>query len=258
MVDFTRAVATALMKNDKYDYYQEYENLYIFSIYDSPESFGGFDAPIIISKFDGAITNYLELSKNNHAGWLEKIINEGRVSERVNSERKVSPTHQARYMVEHRLIPELLYKEGIGFMGAIAEEDNILNKILLEYLTKDGVENPYSDKAIKVKPFSIKDILIAKITFPEPEEEPLCYESYAFYDTANDRAGYYCLEKGGAIDDQPFLCGWSPDGVHLNYDNCSFDRGELMANMLRLFLDAEDENTPRLTATFNPKDDGTG
>jgi len=253
MIDFTKAVAIALSKNPKYNYYQEYERLIIFTYSDAPEAFGGFDAPVLIKKEDGSITNFLELSQNNHAGWLDCPVTEGWIKDRMNQERKLSPTHQARYMLEHKLIPELLYKEGIGFMGAIVDEGNILNKILLEYLERDGIENPYGENAIKVKPFSIKDIIIAKIVFPEPEEEPLCYESYAFYDTSNDRAGYYCLEKGGAFDDRPFLCGWSSDGIHMNYDNCSFDRGELMANMLRLFLDIENEDTPKLMATFTPE-----
>ena len=252
MISFTKVAQMALIRNPKYDYYEEYENLYIFSISDAPESLGGFDAPLLIKKADGSITNYLELSQNNHASWIDSVIESGWISDRMNREKKVSKTHQARYMLEHRLIPEMLYKEGIGFMGAITDEGNILNKILIEYLERDGIDNPYGEQAIEVKPFSIKDILIAKILFPEPEEEPLCYESYAFYDTSRDKAAYYCLEKGSSIDDKPFLCGWSSRGIHINYDNCSFDRGELMANMLRLFLEDENRETPEIVGTFEP------
>ena len=252
MSDFMKAVATALKRNENYDYVQEYENLYIFSIKDAPESFGGFDASLLINKADGSITSYLELADNGNGDWLNNLISEGNLFERIDRERNVSSTHQPRYMFEHRLIPDLLYKEGLGFMASIVSEGNVLNKIFLEMLEKHEIENPYGEEAIKVEPFRIKDIIVARIIFPEPEEEPLCYESYAFFDTVNERAGYYCLEKGGTIDDEPFLCGWSEDGVHLNYNNCSFDRDELIANMLRLFLGIENENTPELTVAYRP------
>ena len=225
--------------------------IYIFFyVKDAPDTFVGFDAPVLINKHDGAVTSYLELSQNNRAGWLDNIVSQGNIYERLNCEKEVSPTHQARYMLEHRLIPELLYSEGITFMRLIADEKNILNKILLETLERDGVANPYGNNAITVKPFTIKDIIIVKIIFPEPEEEPLCYEAYAFYDTMNERAGYYCLEKGGILGEQPFICGWNQDGVHMNFDNCSFDREEVFVNMLRLFLDDEDEEEQKLSAVY--------
>ncbi len=252
MMNFMQAVVKALQRNENYDYYQEFENIFIFSINDASESIGGFDAPTLVDRTTGEITSHLELEDRDKAGWLENVIAEGSIEERIQQERPVSPTHSARYMFEHRLIPHLLYQEGIGFMGAIVGEKNILNDIFKDVMQKEGVENPYGEEAIKVEPFRIKDIIVAKIIFPEPEEEPLCYEAYALFDIENDRAGYYCLEAGGAVDDRPFLCGWSEDGVHLNYDNCSFDRDELLLNIFKLFMEYEGEDKPSLTAAYNP------
>ena len=248
MVGYVQALLKALKQNDRYDYYQEYENLFIFSISDAPEAFGGFDAPTLIDKNTGEFTSYIALENDEYAGWLDNIIAEGSIAERFEQER-----YSIRYSFEHRLIPDLLYKEGLGFMASIVGEKNVLNEIFKEMLERARLDNPYGDEAIKVEPFRIEDIIIANIIFPEPEEEPLCYEAYALFDTKQNRAGYYCLEKGGTLDDEPFLCGWSEDGVHLNYGNCSFNREELLLNIIKLFIGYEGEDKPSLTATFTPK-----
>ena len=254
MIGFLQAAVKALQRNDKYDYYQEYENLYIFSIKDAPPAFGGFDAPALIDKNTGEFTNHMQLINENHGEWLEQLIREGDIQDRFSEERPTSPMHGARYALEHRIIPKYLYENGIGFMGAIADKEaNLLNKVLLDLLSEDGVVNPYGEDPIKVEPFRVEDIIIARIIFPEPEEDPLCYESYAFFNSKDERAAYYCLEKGQP-GEEPFLCGWSEDGIHLNFNNCSMDRDELLVNMLRLFLDPTGEETPPLTATFTPKD----
>lgn len=253
MLDFMHAAVIALQRNEKYDYYQEFENLFIFSIKDAEETIGGFDAPLLINRITERVTNHLELIDDDCGNWLDNVIVEGNIIERMDLERPTSPMHGARYALEHRIIPQYLYEDGLSFMSVIVSKENPLSKVLIDLLREDGIENPYGETPVSVEPFQLENILIARIVFPEPEEEPLCYESYAFFDTENKRAAYYCLEKGGAVDDRPFLCGWSEAGNHLNFNNCSFDRKELIANMLRLFLDPAGEKTPALTASYSPK-----
>lgn len=235
MIDFNQAVSKAMEVNKNINFYQEYKKMYIFTERDE-EKAEWDDAPVMIKKDDGSITNYLKLSIENHAWWLNEVIAEGIIDNSFTQGKKPLSMHQIWYMFEHKLIPEMFFNEGIKFMKAIADEGNILNKLILEYMESEGISNQYGNNIIKVKPFSIKDILVAKIIFPEPEEEPLCYEAYAFYDTVHDKSAYYCLEKGN-LGETPFLCGWGPEGIHVNYELCSLDRGEMMANMLRLFLD---------------------
>ena len=165
--------------------------------------------------------------------------------------RMISATHSSRYLLEHRIIPQFLYEEGIGFMVAAVSKDNVINNIFLDIMEKEEVKNPYGENPVSVEPFKIENILVACFVFPEPEEEPLCYRSYAFFDTENERAAYYCVEmgeEGGA----PFLCGWSKEGTHLNYGGCSNDEQEVIEKMLRLFIDPEGDKTPKLHAAYTP------
>ena len=120
-------------------------------------------------------------------------------------------------------------------------------------IEEEGIDDPYPEIAITIEPFRIENILCSVIELPQPEEEPLCYEVYVLFNIDTKEGAYYCLEKGGYIDDQPFLCGWSKEGSHLNYGNCSFDRDELIGNMIKLFLNPSGEETPKLHATYTPK-----
>lgn len=160
---------------------------------------------------------------------------------------------KALYILEHKIIPECLYRDGIDFVAALPSDDNILSKIFIQLLLEDGVDNPYGDEPIKVDPLRIEHILVARIIFPEPQMEPLCYESYILFDTETYRAAYYCLEKSEALDGIPFLCGWSEDGVHLNFDKCDMDQEGLIGIVLRLFLDPTGAETPELAATYSPE-----
>ncbi len=47
---------------------------------------------------------------------------------------------------------------------------------------QEGVSNPYTEDDFDVIASKVtEDILMLKVTFPEPEEEPLCYCSYFFF-----------------------------------------------------------------------------
>lgn len=241
MIGFLEALVKALGKDDKLNYYQEYENAFVFCNQDSADT-------VRVDKSTGEVNT----TNADDKSILGDVVAAGLIEERVNEERPTFPTHDARYIFEHRVIPDLLYKNGIEFMASIVGEENILNEIFIDILEKSGIENPYGADAITIEPFKIQDIIVAKIIFPEPEEEPLCYESYALFHTDENRAGYFCLEKGETVDDEPFLCGWSEDGIHLNYDHCSFDRDELILNIFKIFMGYDGEDKPVLSATFTP------
>jgi len=166
--------------------------------------------------------------------------------------RMISVTHSSRYVLEHKIIPQFLYEQGIGFMAAVVDkEKNILSNILLEIMEEEGVENPYGNTPITVEPFKVENILVACIIFPKPEEEPLCYRSYAFFDLESQRAAYYCVEMGQE-DGAPFLCGWNEAGVHLNYGGCSNEEPEVIEKMLRMFIDPEGDKTPKVQVAYAP------
>lgn len=154
--------------------------------------------------------------------------------------------HEIRYMLEHRFIPKWFFEDKGKFIGTVLHEQGILFEVIDDLFQKEGVENPYSAEDFKVMAAKITDdVLLLRIGFPEPEEEPLCYCAYLFFDADYQKLGYYCIEKGNAESgDLPFVCSWTPDEVHHNYGNCTMEghddlrrcmdvHMELMYNMKR-------------------------
>lgn len=253
MIDFRHAVAKALEKNQNLNYYKEYEKVFEFSV-KYGKGLDGESAPLYVNRVTGEMTEDIRIVLQKDPSWLEEILNEGEISERYQTERPTTPMHGARYALEHRLIPSQLYEGKMKFLNAIVDPGNPLSKVFIDMMKEDNVENPYGEQPIKIDPFRIDHVIVAHITFPEPEEEPLCYEGYALYDSKTDQAGYYCIEKGGVFGDAPYLCGWNKEGLHSNYGLCPDNQEELFVNILRLFLDPQGENTPSAEASFSTKD----
>ena len=253
-MDFMTIVVKALEQNENYDYYQEFEKCFVFSCSEEHDLTDEKVLPTLVDKSSGQIISYAERKSPEYSGWLDSLVAEGFIADRLYEDCPTSPTHHSRYMFEHKVIPDLFYQNGLGFIAAIVEKNNILNKVFLEILSDNEIENIYGDEPIKVNLFKIENILVAKIVFPKPEEEPLCYEAYALFDTENDRAGYYCLEAGEDVDREHFLCGWTREGVHTNYGKCSSNQEELILNILKLFVGYKGDDKPTLEATYDPRD----
>lgn len=249
-LDFIDAASIAWMQNNKYDYYQEYENLYCFSI-QGEEMWGETEAPLMINKQNGEVITFTELVMDGVLEGAGNVLAEGSIEERVEAERNIMPTHPVRYAFEHRMIPFLLYRDKVEFMARIITDETLLSEMFIINLEDSGVKNPYGEQPIKVVPVRTEDVLIAQIIFPEPESEPLCYESYALYDLKEDRAAYYCIEKGRKPGEPPFLCGWTEDGTHYNYDNCLVQGNELLGMLLQMFCNPLAENVQPARAAFS-------
>ena len=133
--------------------------------------------------------------------------------------------HDVRYLFEHKLLPGWFFKDGEQFIGAVINDKHILFRIISGVFKDEKVDNPYSDEDFRVTGSKIKeDLTMLKFTFPEPEEEPLCYCSYLFFDKEFQKISYFCIEKGNELsDDMPFVCSWTEDGTHLNHGNCTFE-----------------------------------
>ena len=133
--------------------------------------------------------------------------------------------HGIRYMFEHRLLPQWFFKEKERFVAPILKDKGILFEVLDQIFRKENVDNPYSPEQFNSEAAKLTDeVLMVKITFPEPEEEPLCYCSYLFFDLAFEKIAYFCIERGNpAGDDLPFVCSWTKEGTHLNHGHCTFE-----------------------------------
>lgn len=147
--------------------------------------------------------------------------------------------HGVRYLFEHRLLPKYFFEDGAKFIGILLDNDEILYDIINDIFEKEEVENPYSKEEFTVEAARlVEDILLLKICFPEPEEEPLCYCSYMLFDEKFEKKGYFCIEKGNEAGEYlPFVCGWTPDGSHLNYGNCGLKEEEGLFRCLEIYVE---------------------
>ncbi len=133
--------------------------------------------------------------------------------------------HSIRYIFEHRILPQEFFNNKMGFVGVLLDDSNVLFDLISSIFEKEGVDNPYSKEDFGFSVSRIIDgVWMVRIGFPDPEEEPLCYCAYIFFDDKFEKLGYFCIEKGNAASDfAPFVCEWTSDGMHLNHGNCSFD-----------------------------------
>ena len=133
--------------------------------------------------------------------------------------------HGIRYIFEHRLLPQLFFEEKFQFVGALFQKKELLFDTISNIFRDEEVENPYTVDMFGVSMFQItEETAVVKISFPEPEEEPLCYCSYLLFDKAFEKISYFCIEKGGQEDPKhPFVCAWTPDGAHRNFGICTFE-----------------------------------
>jgi hypothetical protein len=229
MITLTDAAGIANNVDENYDYFKEYKEVYVFTSESYPDM-----RKLIIDKEDGSIIN-------EKISISSEVIAEGNAMEKIFEERNVSPYHDARYYFEHDLLPRFFFENGLDFMGAIAnKEDNVLNKVFLDILEKSNLDNLYGDNPIQIEPFAVKDIYIAHLTFPNPEDEPLCYETFMIYNIETNICGFYCIEKGSK-ENQRFLCEWTKETQHLNYGVCSNDTEEVIIDILKLFLNDKDK-----------------
>lgn len=135
--------------------------------------------------------------------------------------------HQIRYLFEHKLLPLWFFEDKDKLLGALLQDKDMLFKIINNIFEKEGVENPYSKEQFSVLPKRVaEDVMALKISFPEPEQEPLCYCCYLFFDKEFAKLRYYCVEKGQEVYGgervvYPFICSWTQDGGHLNHGNCA-------------------------------------
>ena len=150
-----------------------------------------------------------------------------------------SPRHQIRYFFEHRLLPQMFFENKGGFVNAVLGDKDLLFKAIDVIFQDKELDNPYSPNQFRASAETIADdISVLKIKYPEPEEEPLCYCSFLFFDAKFEKQGFYCLERGGDLsgDGIPFICSWSEDGVHRNHGTCLLDEREALLMCADIYM----------------------
>lgn len=151
--------------------------------------------------------------------------------------------HEIRYLFEHRLLPQWFFKYQFSFIGSLLQDKEILYRMIHDLFKEEGLENPYTPDQFQVTVSNLMDQMSLKISFPEPEEEPLCYCSYLFFDKEFDNVSFFCIEKGNKEDQMhPFLCSWTPDGTHLNHGRCTFENNDDFLRCAKIHMEQPSEN----------------
>ncbi len=134
--------------------------------------------------------------------------------------------HAIRYTFEHRALPQWFFEDKEQFIGLLFHDKNVLYRVINGMFEDEGIINPYTEDDFSIAASKVTDdVKMFKIVFPEPEEEPLCYCSYMFFDDDFEKISYFCIEKGNEHgEDYPFVCSWTKDGAHQNHGNCTFEK----------------------------------
>ncbi len=147
----------------------------------------------------------------------------------------------AYYYFQHKLIPQTFYEDKVKFVNALsAQGASILYSGLKEVLEHFKIENPYTLDmfGVEVMQYS-KEVIIIKVSFPEPEDVQFCYCAYMIFDPKCKKQMYFCVEKGM---EHSFLCGWTQGNDHINYGSCEPTDNDALSNSIAIYLDNFDLN----------------
>lgn len=130
---------------------------------------------------------------------------------------------EVRKTFEHGILPGGFYRDRKNFIGMILHKKEVVFEILRDMYIEQGLECPYSSADFSV--FSAKlsdDVSMLKLSFPEPEEVPLCYCSYLFFDKDFEKIMFCTVEKGENTS-YPVAGVWTEQGDHISLGNCLTD-----------------------------------
>lgn len=132
---------------------------------------------------------------------------------------------ESMYYFEHTLLPAWFFGEKKKFVIAALNDKTFLYRVCSDVLKNEEVANPYKAEDFVAEPAKITDeLLMMRIIFPMPAEEPLCYCSYMFFDNDFKQISYYTIEKGDPKKGPlPHVAEWTVDGVHHKIGRCGFE-----------------------------------
>lgn len=133
--------------------------------------------------------------------------------------------NESMFYFEHTLLPGWFFGEGKKFVIVALNDPGFLYRVVSDVFSNEGVANPYKKEEFMAEPAKIKeDLMMMRVIFPMPSEEPLCYCAYMFFNNDFTQTGFYTIEKEkpekGPL---PVACEWTPDGVHHKLGKVSFE-----------------------------------
>jgi len=146
-----------------------------------------------------------------------------------------------RYIFEHKYLPQMIYQLKDEFIVPFLKDKNHLSKLFNTFCVQvDGNRSPYRRDEFGVRVVEYDDdVLCIALTFPEPEDTPLCRNAFLFVTEGFENICYYTLERAKEESDpeeygMSFICAWF-EGAHLNFGRHRVDAQEAMDTCYELF-----------------------
>ncbi len=163
----------------------------------------------------------------------------------------ISLETQIRYMVEHKILPELFFSEKAKdyFLILMASEGKLILNLLMLFGKDQDYKCPYSASDFKLDLHIIKKPdrdsgetgkEILEIIMPEPEQMPLCSRIYICHDMKLENIEYFTLEK--SVGDSEALCAWTPAGIHENFGTAPKTKDEVFREVVYKYTGEEHSN----------------
>jgi len=124
--------------------------------------------------------------------------------------------HDCRYYFEHKLLPTELYQNAEQMLAFLRE--NGLYAMWRNFAINNGADPVYPEDRYRFEEQTLDDgTLLVRLTFPKPEDSLLCGRVYMLRNPETGEAGYFTVEYDTFMGEAWFLCGWTPNGNHMNY-----------------------------------------
>ena len=134
-----------------------------------------------------------------------------------------------RYHFEHSAIPRYFYDDPANMLKVLREQS--VYRLWTALADENGVDYPYTAEDFTEHWYDLDDgATILQVEMPAPEVSPQCLRIYMVHNPDAGTAGYFTVEYENLLGESAMLCGWSPEGEHVNYGGAAmFERGDAAA-----------------------------
>ncbi len=154
-------------------------------------------------------------TKNNEDEFLEEDLYDDFMNE-------VDFSRQFHYDFAHNIIKNEFFKDPNTFINLILTQKNTIHNIwnnAQDYYMEqyDEVSVPIESKNLSLYTCKSDDIIFIIIEMPTPKQMTEVYFIGMFIDKKENNNVQYITLEYGEDESKAVLCGWTEDGIHLNY-----------------------------------------
>ena len=149
-----------------------------------------------------------------------------------------------RYHFEHSALPRYFYEDPANMLEVLRAQG--VYKMWTALADENGVTYPYVAEDFSEHWYDLDGgATILQIEMPAPEVSPQCLRVYMVRNPKAGTAGYFTVEYENLLGESALLCGWSPEGEHVEYGGAAmFDRGDAAALLEEANLIAQMAGAP--------------